>query len=200
MHISLCNEIASLAANYMHTLDEWFLDEIKSVLKSIDSDVNYRPLPENPGLRNFVEAEECLTQEEAEEVVEECVANWKTTGSVTAQNVMRLHMYLKKSTAFLRYRYLRAFITEGCFQLEKSSFGEEDEENGIAMIEALLSTIDRILGPPETSPSISASDQDIVLAAILEKLKEIKASAIAVEEQTKSVFGDAAFSSSVYDI
>jgi hypothetical protein len=34
-NMSLSNEVASLALNYFHTKEAWYLDEIKSVLKAI---------------------------------------------------------------------------------------------------------------------------------------------------------------------
>ena len=48
-NISLASEIAFLVASYVHASDERLLGEISSVLKGIDDDLNYWPLPENNG-------------------------------------------------------------------------------------------------------------------------------------------------------
>ena len=46
-NVSVCNEIASLAANYYHTNDKWYLREIQAVLRAVDSDVHCRDLSDN---------------------------------------------------------------------------------------------------------------------------------------------------------
>ena len=78
-NVSLCNEIASLAANYFHTNDQWYLQEIKDVLRAVDDDLNYRPLAENSGLRMFIEAEDKLNEEQSEAVATDFLAMWPGT-------------------------------------------------------------------------------------------------------------------------
>jgi hypothetical protein len=68
-NLSLCNEIASLAASYNHTKKPWYLQEIKSVLEAVDGDLNYRPLSENVSLRLFVEAEQPFYEEQSQDAV-----------------------------------------------------------------------------------------------------------------------------------
>jgi hypothetical protein len=76
----LANEITSLTANYCHTQDKTFLNEIKSVLKVVNEDLNDRPLPENISLRRFTE-EDAITMEEAEQVVADFADNWPKGGA-----------------------------------------------------------------------------------------------------------------------
>jgi hypothetical protein len=124
-NVSLCNEIAFLAANYACTSDNWFLQEIEDVLQSVDNNIKYRPLPENSGLHTFVEAEDELTEDQGLAVVADFLAMWPGTPHVVAEHVMVLQAAMVKTQTHLSYRLLKPFIAEGCWQISE---GEVDAD------------------------------------------------------------------------
>ena len=73
-----------------------FLDEIVSVLEVIDDDLNYRPLPENSGLRMFVEVTGELSVEQATRVVEDFKSNWPDVPFVTDKSITNLKKGLER--------------------------------------------------------------------------------------------------------
>jgi hypothetical protein len=197
-NVSLANEVASLIAGYVHSPSDWFLDEIVSVLKVIDDDLNHRPLPENSGLRMFVEVTGELSAEQATRVVEDFKINWPDVPHVTDKSIMELKRGLGLAEVDLEYKLIRPFIAEGCWRMSVNNFKQPKRLR--EMVVSTLETVTRVMGTSEWTPSISPADQNALLTTTLAKLREIKANAGAMEESMKATYGESAFDVSTYDI
>jgi hypothetical protein len=82
---------------------------------------------------------------------------------------MILKEELVESNIFLEYRLLKPFLTEAYWRLSDRDYEGKELTN---MVQSVLGTIQRTFGTPESTASISASDQDALLATILAKLRE----------------------------
>jgi hypothetical protein len=196
-NISLANEIAFLAVDYHHTKEKWFLDEIQATLLAVESDINYRPLPENAGLRLFIKAEEAIDKEQSQQVVDDFLYLWPNTKHIGPKNVRLLHKTLLQEDVHLKYRFLKPFLMEACWVIGEKEVSKEDLGN---MVKKLLGTLTCTLGTAKSTPSISTNDQNCLLSLLLAKLKEINQIGLKAKEQTKSTFGDNAFGTSSQDI
>jgi hypothetical protein len=197
-NVSLCNEIASLAANYYHTNDQWYLPEIKDVLRSVDDDLNYRPLAQNSGLRYFIESDEELSEEQSQDVVADFLAMWPNTPHILGEyiRILKKALIIHPET-HLPYRLLMPFLAEACWVIGE---GEVTGKRIYDMVPKLVGTLKRIYGRTNSTSPISADERDLVLATTLAKLKEIKQAGVDTEEKAKASFGEAAFDYTSHDI
>lgn len=129
-----------------------------TILESLDSDLNYRPLPENLGLREFIEAKKPLGEEESNCVVEEFLQMWPNTPHILPENIRLLQETLLTQDIFLEYRLVKPFLTEGCWMIGQEEVGKD----GVGeMVEKLLGRLEHILGPDEYTPSVLAKRRRI---------------------------------------
>jgi hypothetical protein len=196
-NVSLCNEIASLAANYFHTKDQWYLQEIKDVLRAVDADLNHRPLAENSGLRMFIEAEHDLTEEQCQLVAADFLTMWPHTPHMEGEYVRVLKSALMDTETHLPYRLLKPFLAEGCWLIGEAEVTVEDINDAV---QKLVGTLQRTYGSFESTPPISANDQNALLATTLAKLKEIRQAAVDAEMRSKESYGEVVFDGTSHEI
>lgn len=115
---SVANEIAHLATRYGESGEWFFAEEIRTILKTIDEDLNCRPSPENAGLRLFVEAEDELGMDDAESVVEDFRGMWPSVKNISADNIVIIKRHLLAADVDLECRLLKPFMAEACWRLE----------------------------------------------------------------------------------
>jgi len=195
--VSLSNELLSLGASYRHTKDPWFLKEIQAVLRAVDSDVDCRPLPDNAGLRLFVESKEPIDEEQSQMVVRDFLEMWPGTKHIVVENVKTIQHVMLKERLHLEYHFIKPFLAEACWLMGE---GKVDEEGLAVKVKEVLGTASRMCGPVESTPAIPANEQNAILQVFRTKLKEMSKAAVEIEEKMKSSYGDTAFEHSSQDI
>lgn len=189
-NVSVANEVAFLAKGYERKKDIWFIREIQSILKSIDGDLNFRPLKENRGLRKFIEEEEEMDEESSELVLQDLTALWPSLNveSVSAKQVQKLHEALWKTKTRLPYRFIRPFFAEITYLMQTKD--KLDLEKAVVKV---IASAQRMLGEPEEAPPVEGAGHIDCLNLMLLKLKEIQAASKDANAQMKDAYGEVVF-------
>jgi len=166
------------------------LKELLMVLEETEEDINCTQPPENTSLHKLMDAEQIVfTEEDAQEFIQEFQQTWPEVTGLSTNGIMILKDGLSGGAVELEYRLLRGFVAEGVHAIE--SF--EADGDRVSLVNGLVSTVQRVLGPPSSRISITsipAAHEATLLLAIRDKLKEISAAAKAFDSKLKGAFGD----------
>lgn len=166
------------------------LKELLMVLEETEEDINCTQPPENTSPHKLMDAEQIVfTEEDAQEFIQEFQQTWPEVTGLSTNGIMILKDGLSGGAVELEYRLLRGFVAEGVHAIE--SF--EADGDRVSLVNGLVSTVQRVLGPPSSRismTSIPAAHEATLLLAIRDKLKEISAAAKAFDSKLKGAFGD----------
>lgn len=171
--VSLLNELTCLASVLRITPYSSAATELTEVLKKLDGDIIYNPLPSNPGMHAFLHDE--FTDERAVQLVQEVTTCYEKIPNLTPKIAIELRGCLEALVQTvaegvevdIRYENLFWLFTEGTHKLTNFT-GDLATANKAAIAQEIIDTVTRLRPRAFKTPAVISNDEETALVSFLD--------------------------------
>ncbi|KAL9085736.1 MAG: hypothetical protein Q9165_007485 [Trypethelium subeluteriae] len=191
---SFGNEILALTSAFDHSREPWLLKALGTVLEQVNIDLKFRPLPNNTIMRKFVDSQNHLTMEEAQQMKMELVERWPGIQSISTESLMKLHYGIRicSKDLLLECSLLRPFLIDGAHRLQTAPAMAFDDDNSLAeLIRDIYAMVKRLCKDvPEPVLSVPDNNYKLLLMVVRDKLTEAINSSRRFDAELENMCGD----------